>query len=163
MDYTKLKRLVQERGLTLKSVAHSIDLTEAGFHGMIKKNSLPINKLEAIASLLNVHIVELFGAEAPETDKEVVDLLRENRELNKKYNALLEKQGANQGGELSQIVANLKTAIASNRALGMQNKNILYLLHNLGALLTKKDIAFFQRMSNKIALDLEQESPHTDI
>ncbi len=63
MDYSILKKIAQKRGITLKSLSESIGVTEAGFHGWIRKNTFPVDKLEAIAEMLNVDIVELFGAE----------------------------------------------------------------------------------------------------
>lgn len=60
MDYSIIKKLAQERKITLKTLAESVGITEQGFHGYVRKNTMPVNILEAIADKLNVHLATIF-------------------------------------------------------------------------------------------------------
>jgi DNA-binding Xre family transcriptional regulator len=93
MDYVYLKKLASDKGISLKSLAEKAGITAQGFHGYVKKNTMPINILEKIADELNVHLSELMFGGAYKVDKssdEMMDLYRENRELRKRIEKLEE-------------------------------------------------------------------------
>jgi len=84
-----MKQIASTQGMTLKLLSERIGITEQGFHGYVKKNTMPINKLEMIAEELNVHLVSLFGIELKDNG------FREKYyELLEKYNICLEEKEA---------------------------------------------------------------------
>lgn len=51
---SKIKELAKDNGITLKSLASQVGITEQGLHKMIKENSTSAETLDKIANVLNV-------------------------------------------------------------------------------------------------------------
>ena len=103
MNYSKLKNIIEEKGYTIRQIAESIEITEAGFHKMIRNESMKVGTLERICSVVGINPATLWSENNVEIaaepsieygklnkkEKELMDLYRENRGLykeNKKLN-----------------------------------------------------------------------------
>lgn len=54
MDYELIKKYISKKKLTVKKVAHAIDMTESGLYRAFSNDSLTVNKLERIAEELGM-------------------------------------------------------------------------------------------------------------
>lgn len=60
MDINKIKILANEKNISLKEICLKIGISEQGFHKMFKTNSIKVDILEKIASVLGVHVNYFF-------------------------------------------------------------------------------------------------------
>ena len=63
MNYEKLKNLTRIKGLTIKTLAGAVGLTDAGFHKSIKENSFRVDTLEKCAEVLDITVCYFFDCE----------------------------------------------------------------------------------------------------
>lgn len=60
---SEIKRIAAEKGIKLKHIAQTINMTEAGFHHAIKNNTLKIEKLFQICEVLEISPGDLLNKE----------------------------------------------------------------------------------------------------
>jgi hypothetical protein len=103
MKYDKLKDLLRNKKYSIAKAAISINRTEAWFHRAIKNETMTISDLEKLLKLCNTNLFEFFGgqpdnqlnephANYEKIDNEVIELLRENRQLRVKIETLEKKK-----------------------------------------------------------------------
>ncbi|MGC6414435.1 MAG: helix-turn-helix domain-containing protein [Bacteroidia bacterium] len=63
LDYIKIKNLAASKRIPIKELARLCDLSEQGFHYMLKKQSMRVDTLERICDTLGVTPMELFQSE----------------------------------------------------------------------------------------------------
>ena len=96
MDLSKIKKIVEEKGITLKSVCDKIEMSQNNLHKCIRDNRIEAGVLEKIANVLNVHVSYFFDAPEPaltERDEELIEVQR-------KYIASLEMRLQEYGDQL---------------------------------------------------------------
>ena len=60
LDYNKIKNLAASKRIPIKELARLCDLSEQGFHYMLKKQTMRVDTLEKICETLGVSPMELF-------------------------------------------------------------------------------------------------------
>ena len=60
-DYNKIKNLAAAKRIPIKELARRCDLSEQGFHYMLKKHTMRVDTLERICATLEITMVELFS------------------------------------------------------------------------------------------------------
>ncbi len=63
LDYNKIKNIAASKRIPIKELARLCDLSEQGFHYMLKKQSMRVDTLERICITLGVTPMELFQSE----------------------------------------------------------------------------------------------------
>lgn len=63
LDYNKIKNLSASKRISIKELARLCDLSEQGFHYMLKKHTMRVNTLEKICENLGVSPLDLFENE----------------------------------------------------------------------------------------------------
>ena len=88
MILSRIKKVAEEKKITLKSIADEIGMTTANLHKCVKANRIEAGDLEMIAKVLSVPITCFFDEDEPvhsAKDSEIIEIQR-------KYIALLEKR-----------------------------------------------------------------------
>lgn len=62
---SKLKRLLAEKGITMRHLANQIDVTEQGLAKMLKNNTMKVETLAKISDVVQVDPVFWFSDEPP--------------------------------------------------------------------------------------------------
>lgn len=52
--YEKIKKLANNRSMTISELCHKVGITESGFHAAVKNNSLKLKTIQIIAEVLEV-------------------------------------------------------------------------------------------------------------
>lgn len=99
MDYEKMKGIARSQGITLKTLADSVGMSEPGFHKAIKEGSFRVVTLEDCAKVLGVSVCALMDCQDPGGLLDIPfrdkyynilerynDKLEENMELRRKLN-----------------------------------------------------------------------------
>lgn len=60
MNYYRIKRELERRNISIRSISKNIGVTEQGLHQMIRNGSMKISVLEEISKFLNVDITHWF-------------------------------------------------------------------------------------------------------
>ena len=60
LDYNKIKNFAAAKRIPIKELARRCDLSEQGFHYMLKKQTMRVDTLEKICETLSVSMYELF-------------------------------------------------------------------------------------------------------
>ncbi|MEY3780570.1 MAG: hypothetical protein RLZZ510_553 [Bacteroidota bacterium] len=60
LDYNKIKNLAAAKRIPIKELARRCDLSEQGFHYMLKKQTMRVDTLERICDTLEITMVDLF-------------------------------------------------------------------------------------------------------
>ncbi len=60
LDYNKIKNFAAAKRIPIKELAKRCDLSEQGFHYMLKKQTMRVDTLEKICETLGVSMYELF-------------------------------------------------------------------------------------------------------
>lgn len=60
LDYNKIKNLAAAKRIPIKELARRCDLSEQGFHYMLKKQTMRVDTLERICETLEITMVDLF-------------------------------------------------------------------------------------------------------
>lgn len=60
LDYNKIKNLAAAKRIPSKELARRCDLSEQGFHYMLKKQTMRVDTLERICDILEITMVDLF-------------------------------------------------------------------------------------------------------
>jgi DNA-binding Xre family transcriptional regulator len=63
LDYNKIKNLSASKRIPIKELARLCDLSEQGFHYMLKKQTMRVDTLEKICANLGVSPLDLFENE----------------------------------------------------------------------------------------------------
>ena len=63
LDYNKIKNLAASKRIPIKELARLCDLSEQGFHYMLKKQTMRVDTLEKICATLGVSPIDLFENE----------------------------------------------------------------------------------------------------
>jgi DNA-binding Xre family transcriptional regulator len=63
LDYNKIKSLAAGKRIPIKELARLCELSEQGFHYMLKKQSMRVDTLEKICDALGVNPLDLFQSE----------------------------------------------------------------------------------------------------
>lgn len=63
LDYNKIKNLAASKRMPIKELARLCDLSEQGFHYMLKKQTMRVDTLEKICVTLGVNPRDLFENE----------------------------------------------------------------------------------------------------
>lgn len=79
MNYSRIKRIAEQKKISLKDLCRNIHISEPGFYKMLNKNEMKISTLEKICQVLNVPISIFF-------DEEFSMLIKENK-VNKENEA----------------------------------------------------------------------------
>jgi transcriptional regulator with XRE-family HTH domain len=61
MNYNKIHNICKKNKMTISKLCQEIEITEAGYYGMIRNNSMRIDILEKICEVLNVSISVFFN------------------------------------------------------------------------------------------------------
>ena len=61
LDYNKIKNLAAAKRIPIKELARRCDLSEQGFHYMLKKQTMRVDTLERICATLEITMVDLFS------------------------------------------------------------------------------------------------------
>lgn len=98
MNYDRLKELLKNNKLSISKASHAIGRTEGWFHRAAKTESMTIFDLEKLLKLCKTNLFEFFGGNPTNQDrpsvneselqKELLEVLRENRRLNSKIEEL---------------------------------------------------------------------------
>ena len=60
LDYNKIKNYAAAKRIPIKELARRCDLSEQGFHYMLKKQTMRVDTLERICDSLEITMVDLF-------------------------------------------------------------------------------------------------------
>ena len=60
-DYNKIKNLAAAKRIPIKELARRCELSEQGFHYMLKKHTMRVDTLERICATLEITMVDLFA------------------------------------------------------------------------------------------------------
>lgn len=60
LDYNKIKNYAAAKRIPIKELARRCDLSEQGFHYMLKKQTMRVDTLERICDTLEITMVDLF-------------------------------------------------------------------------------------------------------
>jgi len=60
LDYNKIKNLAAAKRIPIKELARRCDLSEQGFHYMLKKQTMRVDTLERICETLEITMIDLF-------------------------------------------------------------------------------------------------------
>ena len=60
-DYNKIKNLAAAKRIPIKELARRCELSEHGFHYMLKKHTMRVDTLERICATLEITMVDLFA------------------------------------------------------------------------------------------------------
>lgn len=60
MNYYRIKRELERRNISIRSISKNIGVTEQGLHQMIRNGSMKISVLEEISKFLDVDIAHWF-------------------------------------------------------------------------------------------------------
>lgn len=63
MNYYRIKRELERRNISIRSISKNIGVTEQGLHQMIRNGSMKISVLEEISKFLNVDVTLWFQDE----------------------------------------------------------------------------------------------------
>ena len=88
MVLSSIKKIAEEKRITLKSLADKIGMTTANLHKCVKGNRIEAGDLEMIAKVLGVPVSYFFDEVEPvhnAKDSEIIEIQR-------KYISLLEKR-----------------------------------------------------------------------
>ena len=77
MDYELVKRLIRANKSTVKKVAEAIGMTEPGLYKAFKNDSLTVNKLENIAKVIGIPVIQFFIEDTEQLDSEKTDDITE--------------------------------------------------------------------------------------
>ena len=61
LDYNKIKNYAAAKRIPIKELARRCDLSEQGFHYMLKKQTMRVDTLERICDSLEINMVDLFN------------------------------------------------------------------------------------------------------
>jgi DNA-binding Xre family transcriptional regulator len=61
LDYNKIKNYAAAKRIPIKELARRCDLSEQGFHYMLKKQTMRVDTLERICDSLEITMVDLFN------------------------------------------------------------------------------------------------------
>ena len=61
MNYNELKRVIQQRNLTIKDVAEKLGITRQGFQVSIENDNLPTKKVKELCAILEITPNDFFG------------------------------------------------------------------------------------------------------
>lgn len=86
MDYSLIKEICKEKGITLKDIALKIDMSEAGMYRAFANNTLKVEALEKIAKALDVPPSYFFGKSSNEI---IRGLIKRNLVIDCKYYFML--------------------------------------------------------------------------
>ena len=97
-NLAKIKEIADERGMSIRSVAETVGITEGQIHVMCRTNTTKINTLEAIAKALGVRVSVFFdeSEDVPtycSSRTESVELAELRNENSRLKNELLAAQG----------------------------------------------------------------------
>jgi DNA-binding Xre family transcriptional regulator len=85
MEYIeKIKFICKKKGITLKNLAENIGMTEGGFHLSVKNNTLKVDHLLKICSILEIDISDLFNKEFRHLANEPAAVYMNSNDLLKK-------------------------------------------------------------------------------
>ena len=88
MILSRIKKVAEEKKITLKSIADEIGMTTANLHKCVKGNRIEAGDLEMIAKVLGVSITYFFDEVEPVRNEKNNELV----EVQRKYISVLEKQ-----------------------------------------------------------------------
>ncbi len=60
LDYNKIKNLAAAKRMPIKELARRCDLSEQGFHYILKKQTMRVDTLERICDTLEITMIDLF-------------------------------------------------------------------------------------------------------
>lgn len=63
MNYYRIKRELERRNISIRSISKNIGVTEQGLHQMIRNGSMKISVLEEISKFLKVDVIYWFQDE----------------------------------------------------------------------------------------------------
>lgn len=92
MNLMRIKKIADEKGITLTSIAERIDMSTANLHKCFKGNRIEAGDLEKIAQVLNVPISHFFDDENTQGTLQKNGSLAELVEVQRKYISRLENQ-----------------------------------------------------------------------
>ena len=69
MIYSKIKKILTDRNITVPQLAEKIDMTKGGLYAAIEKKTLSVKTLEKIAEVFDVSITSFFEDENDEWSK----------------------------------------------------------------------------------------------
>lgn len=108
MNYYRIKRELERRNISIRSISKNIGVTEQGLHQMIRNGSMKISVLEEISKFLNVDVTVWFQDErkALQVNEDITKYKRfsedeELKSLNEQLTKVLYEliQRANKSGE----------------------------------------------------------------
>lgn len=111
MNYEKIQQLIDSNKVEKMKFYKAINLTHAGFAKMMKDKTLKVETLELIAKYFSVSIDLFFERKFTidtEKDKEITDLLRENRQLRIEIERLKENENDSVGHGIPKLTKQKK-------------------------------------------------------
>jgi len=91
LDYNKIKNLAASKRIPIKELARRCDLSEQGFHYMLKKQTMRVDTLERICEALEVSPFELFGSLDGSVDNPMATMSQNAQMSNERAEQLLHK------------------------------------------------------------------------
>lgn len=92
LDYNKIKNLAASKRIPIKELARRCDLSEQGFHYMLKKQTMRVDTLERICEALEVSPFDLFGSmDGSTTELNALALAQSSQLSNERAEQLMHK------------------------------------------------------------------------
>jgi transcriptional regulator with XRE-family HTH domain len=81
MILNRIKFLCEQNKISVKDLATEIGVTEAGFYGFFRNNTLKVRELEKIAEKLNVSVASFFSENETKRSKAKVHFELEHDDI----------------------------------------------------------------------------------
>ena len=92
LDYNKIKNLAASKRIPIKELARRCDLSEQGFHYMLKKQTMRVDTLERICEALEVSPFDLFDSmEGSSSELNALALAQSSQLSNERAEQLMHK------------------------------------------------------------------------
>lgn len=105
MDYNKLKRFAQVKGIQLNSLAFATEMTLTGFKISFENGTFPIKKVDVLCKMLDITPNELFNF-VPSSDN-AINISQNggigNQQTNNTTSIVLEKQLEEKDKQISEL------------------------------------------------------------
>ncbi len=96
MDFDRITKYAESKGITIKDLALKIDVAYSGLYRSIKKKSITVDTLERIAEALEVPVTVFFGITQNVDNHEIDAVKKENEMLLLKNQLIITKLRSNQ-------------------------------------------------------------------
>lgn len=103
-----IEKLLLDRKISKMDFYAQIGMSSTGFNQSLENNSMKVSTLQKIAEVLGIPISYFFPENEKQENAEILELLRENRELRKEIDRLKENANAPVGHGIPKLMKQKK-------------------------------------------------------